>query len=298
MFCYLCGNNFLSLRPVHYITIASAIALIALLYWGGNTIPPVRKGTAAQQVPPMMGGAPGPNTVKPASFDSLLAASRKQLPPSAADSVKTIENELKAIRDSSQMASVFVRLAHVWEVNKKAPVAAYYGAKAAKLENSEKKLTFAGQFFLDLMHEDSSSAMHMWEAQEAIDCFKRSLAVDPNNDSTKMALAAGYIEGTGETMQGVQLLLGITREKPDYIPANMMLGKLAIQSGQYDKAQKRFEGILQQEPRNAEAMYFLAETYKGKGDKEKAIEWFEKCKQIVNRPEFSKDVDQYISTFK
>lgn len=287
------------MRPVHYISIAAAIALTALLYWGGNTTPPAKTGGAALQQPPqMIGGAPGPNTVKPASFDSLLAASRKQLPKTAADSVETIENELQATRDSSRMASVFIRLAHVWEVNNQAPVAAYFGAQAAKLENSEKKLNFAGQFFLDLMHEDTSSAMHMWEAQEAVDCFKRSLAVNPNSDSTKMALAAGYIEGTGETMQGVQLLLGITREKPDNVPANMMLGKLAIQSGQYDKAQKRFEEILKLQPKNAEAMYFLAETYKGKGDKEKAIELFEQCKKLVNRPEFSRDVDQYISTIK
>jgi tetratricopeptide (TPR) repeat protein len=287
------------LRPVHYITIAAAIALTAFLYWGGNTTPPAKTGAAAMQQPPqMMGGTPGPNTVKPASFDSLLAASRKQLPKTVADTVATIENELKAIRDSAQMASVFLRLAHVWEVNKYAPIAAYFGARAAKLENSEKKLNFAGQFFLDLMHEDTSSAMHMWEAQEAVDCFKRSLAVNPNSDSTKMALAAGYIEGTGETMQGVQLLLSITREKPDNIPANMLLGKMAIQSGQFDKAQKRFEGILKLHPENAEAMYFLAEVYKSKGDKEKAVEWFEKCKKLVNRPEFSRDVDQYISTIK
>lgn len=236
--------------------------------------------------------------MKPASLDSILTASRKQLPKTAVDEVTTIENELAATRDSSRMAAVFLRLAHVYDTNKVYPAAAYYGAKAAKLENSEKKLNFAGQFFLDLMHQDSSASMQLWEAQEAVDCFKRSMEINPDNDTTKMALAAGYIEGTGETMQGVQLLLGITREKPDNIPANMMLGKLAIQSGQFDKAIKRFDTILKLEPRNTEAMYFLAEAYKGKGDKQKAIQLFEECKKLVNKPEFSKDIDQYINSFK
>ncbi|MGN6477045.1 MAG: tetratricopeptide repeat protein, partial [Flavipsychrobacter sp.] len=117
-------------------------------------------------------------------------------------------------------------------------------------------------------------------------------------DTVKMALAAAYIEGAGETMQGVQLLLGIIREKPDNIPANLMLGRLAIQSGQFDKAVQRFETVLKQEPENTEAMYFLAEAYKGKGDKAKAIELFEKCKQLVNKPDFTKEIDQYINSFK
>lgn len=243
-------------------------------------------------------GTPGPNTMEPASFDSILSASRKQLPKAAAEEVTKLENELTAIRDSSRMAEVFIHLAHVWETNKHKPVAAYYGAKAAKLDNSEKKLNFAGQFFLELMHEAGSPSVALWEVQEAKDCFERALAINPGNDTTKLALATCYIEGTGETMQGVQLLLGITREKPNHIPANMMLGRLAIQSGQFDKAIQRFETVKKKEPKNAEATYFLAEAYKGKGNKQKAIELFEECKKIVNKAEFSRDIDQYINSFK
>lgn len=236
--------------------------------------------------------------VMPASFDSILAASRAKLPAAAADSVKAIENKIAAIRDSSQMAVLFFQLAVVWQNENQKPVAAYYSAKGAKLENSEKKLTFAGQFFLDLMQEDTTPSVQLWEAQEAISCLQRSVELDPNNDTAKIALASCYVEGTGETMQGVQLLLGIVRDKPDDIPANMLLGKLAVQSGQYEKAIGRFTTILRQQPKNTEAMYFMAAAYKGKGDKGKAIELLEECKRIVNKPEFSKDIDKYINSFK
>lgn len=239
-----------------------------------------------------------PHAVHAASFDSIFTASRKQLPEHAAAEIKDIEKELGAIRDSSRMAPVFTSLAKTWQQHKQLPVAAYYYAKAAKLENSEKKLNFAGQFFLDLLHEAGSPEVQMWMAQQAVACFKQSLEVNPNNDTTKMALAAGYIEGTGETMAGVQLLLGITREKPDNIPATLMLGRMSIQSGQYDKAIQRYETVLKLEPKNTEALYFLAEAYKGKGDKAKAIELLEECKKIVNKPEFSKDIDNYINSFK
>jgi len=278
------------LRVTHYITLAVAIALIALLYWGGKTVPPADKA-GAKKAPAAGAMAQGPNTMKPASFDSIVTASRRQLPKTAVDTVLTIENELTAIRDSSRMASVFIRLSGIWKRNNVATVATYYAAKAAKLENSEKKLTFAGQNFLELMGNESSPSVQMWEAREAVGCLEQSLQINPDNEDTKLALAEGYIEGTGEPMRGVQILLAITREKPDDVAANMLLGKMSIQSAQ-------FETVLKQEPENKEALYFLAQAYEGTGNKKKAIELLEKCKLLVNNPEFSKEIDKHINSLK
>ncbi len=285
------------MKAVHYITLASATILIALLYWGGNTIPPLKKHDHDHQ--PQQGGmAQGPNTMKPASFDSLLAASKKLLPKTAADTVKTIENELTAMRDSSRMASVFVRLSGVYERNKQFPIAAYFSGKAGKLEKSAKDLTFAGQIFLQLMQDEHSPSVQLWEAGEAVSCLEQSAQIDPNNEDTKLALATAYIEGSGEPMKGVAILRAITAEKPEDIPANMLLGRMSIQSGQFDKAVKRFETVLKVEPSNSEAMYFLAQAYEGLGNKEKTIELLERCKTLVNKPDFSKEIDRKINSLK
>jgi cytochrome c-type biogenesis protein CcmH/NrfG len=151
---------------------------------------------------------------------------------------------------------------------------------------------------LQLMENEGSPSVQLWEAVEAISCLEQSLKINPGNEDTKLALATGYIEGTGEPMRGVQILLAITKEKPDDVPANMLLGRMSIQSAQFDKAIARFEKILSKEPENKEAVYFLAQAYEGKGDKHKAIELLEKCKQIVNNPEFSKEIDKHINSLK
>lgn len=242
--------------------------------------------------------AAGPGTVKSASFDSILTASRRRLPKAAADSVNAMENQLAAMRDSVRMAVVFEKIAGVWERNTFAHVGAWYRAKAAKLENSEKKLTFAGQNFLGLMESEQSPSVHAWDAAEAIGCLEQSLKINPDNEDTKLALAAGYIQGTGEPMRGVQILLAIVKEKPNDIPANMLLGRMAIESAQWDKAVIRFETILKLEPENKEALYFAAKAYEGKGDKRKAIELLEKCKKLMNNKEFSNDIDQEINSLK
>lgn len=288
------------MRQVHYITIVVAIILIALLYWGGNTVPPAKKPavTPMQQAAANGAGSQGPNTMKAASFDSILTASRKQLPKTVADSVLFIENELAAIRDSSRMAVVFTKLSGVWERNKQYPVGVFYRAMAAKLESSEKKLTFAAQLFLELLEHEGNRAIQLWEASEAISCLELSLKIDSTNEEAKLAMASAYIQGTEQPMVGVQMLLAITREKPDDVPANMLLGRMSIQSGQYEKAIKRFETVLKTEPNNKEALYFLAQAYEETGNKQKAIELLEKCKMVVNNPEFSRDIDQHINSLK
>jgi tetratricopeptide (TPR) repeat protein len=286
------------LRASHYITLAVAIILIALFYWGGNTIPPAKSTVADKQQHAAGEMAQGPNTMKPASLDSIIAGSTAQLPKTAADSVKTIENELSAIRDSSRMAVVFLRLSEIWRRNNQLFAAAYYRAKAAKLENSVKSLTFAGQFFLQLMEREQNPSMRMWESAEAISCLERALKLEPNNEDITLALATGYIEGGGEPMKGVQMLLAITREKPDDIPANLLLGRMSIKSGQFDKAIGRYETVLKQEPENREALYFLAQAYEGKGNKQKAIELLEKVKGVVNNPDFSREIDEHVKSLK
>jgi len=248
---------------------------------------------------PNSGGAVSrPATAGSVAVDSLLAASVAQMPPAVADSVKNINSRIAAMHDSSGMAVLFAQISAIGGRNKQPILLAYYNARAAKLENSEKKLTFAGQLFLQVMENENDPSMHAWEAGEAISCLERSQKINPDNEDTKLALATGYIEGSGEPMKGVQILLAVVREKPEDVPANLLLGKMSVQSGQLDKAIGRFETVLKKEPDNKEALYFLAQAWEGKGDKAKAIEYLEKCKKIVNDPAFSRDIDQKINSLK
>lgn len=284
------------MRKGHYITIVAALALIAAIYYGGNTKPPKKEETGVPL--PMAQGNMNTGPAPAISIETILDKSKTDLPEHAKEEVNTLEAKAVSLKDSVEMAPVFTELARTWQQHKIYPPAGYYYATAAKLENSEKNLNFAGRFLMELLHTEEDPQIRSWAANEAITCFKRSLDLNPDNDTVKMALASCYVDGTGSPMQGIQLLLGITREKPDNVPANLMLGQLSIRSGQFDKAVERFEKVLKVEPENTEALYFLAEAYKNKGDKQKAIELLEKCKKIINKPEFSRDIDEYINSFK
>lgn len=283
------------MRKSHYITLFAAVALIAILYWGVNTQPPVEQPTAQ---------AAGQHTdnhndaVAPADSDSIIIAAFAALPEHARTEAEELRGNADVSSNTHKIAEYDTKLAQLLQQHKQLAAATYYYTKAAKLENSEKSLNFAARLNSELLQSAESPSVRAWAAQEAITAFEQSLQLNPDNDTVKMALAACYIDGTSNPMQGIQLLLGITRKEPNNVPANLMLGQLSIRSGQMDKAQERFEKVISVEPDNTEALYFLAEVYKANGNKEKAIELLEKCKKIVNNEAFSKDIDDYIKSFK
>jgi tetratricopeptide (TPR) repeat protein len=283
------------LRKGHYITLFAAIALIAALYWGVNTKPPKKAGEGPAQA--QTAGEEHTEAVAPASTDSILAAADKNLHDHAAEDIKALKTRLENESSATGKAAIYTEIGSLLQQHKELSAAAYYYTEGAKLENSEKSLNFAARLNSELLRSAESPSVRAWAAQQAIAAYEQSLKLNPDNDTVKMALAACYIDGTTQPMQGIQLLLGITREQPDNIPANLMLGQLSIRSGQLDKAAERFEKVISIEPENTEALYFLAEVYKGKGNKEKAIELLEKCKKIINDPNFSKEIDNYIKTF-
>src|SRR4051812_13852858 len=108
----------------------------------GNTVPPAKKTGETPQAK-MQGGMPqGAQTVEAASVDSILTASAKQLPEHALEEIRSIQKKIGAMSDSSHMAPFFIQQAKVWQEHKQLPAAAYFYAKAAKLDKSEKNLNF------------------------------------------------------------------------------------------------------------------------------------------------------------
>lgn len=276
------------------IFIGAAVVLVAALYFFGDFRGPVKK-------------APDQAGMRPNSEEHDHESDTTSL------DIKSYETQCIARLDANKQSQVrdFMRaaeklnkpesyrdLAEFWEKQKDLNLAAFYYKRGAFLENTEKSVTFAGNLFLAILQRTDKPDFRRWQAREAIEIFNKALEINPSNLDSKIALATCYTEGTGETMKGVTLLREVTQQDSNNVSANIILGKLAIQSGQLDKAIRRLEHVLMIEPKNTEAMYFLAEAYKNQGNKAKAIELFENCKRIVNSPDFSKEIDNYIATFK
>lgn len=249
------------------------------------------------------GGTPGERQAAgldiptPANFDSMLTAAKLKLSPAAQAEILRQENTITRGDVKDQQVLAYETIGKLWIKNKNRKIAAYYFAESGKLENSQKKLNFAAHLISEELHDERDPHVRQWMSELAIGCYQQSIQLNPANDTTRIDLASIYFEGTGETMKGIEQLLTIVRQDSTNIPANIILGKMAIESGQLDKAILRGETVLRVDKNNIEGHLFLAEAFKRKGNAKRAKELFTEAKKIMNSPAFSKDLDEYMKTF-
>jgi tetratricopeptide (TPR) repeat protein len=177
----------------------------------------------------------------------------------------------------------------------------YYTYSAALLENSEKSLTFAAQLLVDnLTTQEAPPAIQNWMAVNAKVLLEKALVINPNNDSATINLGACYLFGniSDNPMQGILKVKEIVDKNPQNVYGNLILGLGGKKSAQYPKAIERFIAVIKLQPSNLEAMINLAECYELSNQNEAAIEWYNKVKKLVNRPEAIEAIDKRIKELK
>jgi tetratricopeptide (TPR) repeat protein len=284
------------LKKQQFILIGSGFALLLLIYFFGNTTPP-KKQTAATAA------APGA-TPKKIEADVIIAAAKQKLSADRQAYVSGLETAVVRGDVKDQQIKVYRQLAGFWRdsVHFFEPYAYYTGA-AAKLENSEKSLTFAARQFLNELKGTNQPAIKQWMADEAKALFTKALAINPANDSAVIGLGSCYIFGGSasdpqELMMGIQKILEVSKKDSTNMYAQLMLGIGGVVSGQLDKAVERLNTVVRQEPTNLEAIFMLAEAYERKGDNANAVQWYEAGKKFVSSPQMLTEIDGKIKTLK
>jgi tetratricopeptide (TPR) repeat protein len=281
--------------PKKQLIIAIAgLALVVLLFIFGNTVAPKSKVEA-----------PVAKAVK--SFDILqfIGEEKKHLSASQLINLSKLENSVTRGDVNSQLITANTQLANFWKDSVKSfEPYAYYLSEAAKLDKSEKNLTFAAQLILDNLRAEQDEPKLNWKTAQAVALFEKAIELNPTNDDLKVGLGSCYIFGKGrvggpeETMKGIQQLLSVVRKDSNNMKAQMMLGVGGYVSGQYDKAIERLQKVIKAQPGNIEAIAFLADAYAAKGDKAEAIKWYTISKRLVNDPHYSQEVDERIKSLQ
>jgi tetratricopeptide (TPR) repeat protein len=236
------------------------------------------------------------------NVQQAIREEKQKLTPTQLIYVTNIENNISRGDIKNQSENQYTNLANFWKDSVASFVPyAFYLSEAAKLDNSEKKLTFAARLILENMRRETKTELKVWEAETAANLFERALEKNPENDDLKVGLGSCYVYGQGmignaqQTMKGIQQLLQVVHKDSNNMQAQMVLGIGAVISNQTDKAIERLQKVVNFDPHNLEAVSWLADAYAAEGDKENAIKWYEQSKHLVNNPEFSKEIDQRIN---
>jgi tetratricopeptide (TPR) repeat protein len=281
-------------KKPQWITIGLSLLLVTVIFIFGKTVPTKKVVVSAnsQQDPGNKTAAqPGITT------DTILAMGKKGLSPEQVVRLNMLENSISRGNVKDQQLAVYHQLAHFWSDSARIfEPYAWYEAEAARLENSEKSLTFAARLFLDNLQNDESAQRRQWKALQAKDLFERSLKINPGNDSAKVGLGACYLFGgiSDTPMEGILKIREIVEKDSTNIYAQMMLIQGSVLSGQYDKAITRLQTVNRLEPANVEAIVLLADLYERTGDKSNAVIWYHKSLQLIKRPEVRAEIEKRI----
>jgi tetratricopeptide (TPR) repeat protein len=277
----------------------TGVLLLLVLYFFGNTVPPRKKPEVA------VNGASGPAAVKSIGLQDILQASEAHLTPAQISYVNRLKQSVVRGDVAAQQLSEYRALARFWKdsVGDGYIPYAYYTGEAAKLENTEKSLTFAARLNLEGLEGQEDVPLKRWMAGNARDLYKKLLVIKPEDDSAKVGLGASYIFGAGggdptEVMQGIQQILEVARRDSTNMYAQFMLGYGGMVSGQLDKAVERLTTVIRHEPANVEALLVLAEVHQQKGDKADAVTCYQAAKKLIANPEMVKAIDQQIESLK
>lgn len=234
--------------------------------------------------------------------DSILFHSKEILKPNQLTWMNDLEQSVIRGDVRTQKLNVYHQLAHFWKdsVGIFEPYA-WYEAESARLENSEKSLTFAAHLLLENLRREENETMKRWKALQAKDLFERSLKINDKNDSTIVGLSATNILGgiSENPMSDIQKLAQVVKNDSTNVFALTVLGNGAIMTRQYDKAIERFEKVVSLQPKNLEAILQLAEVYERKADADNAIKWYSNALPLVaNNPNLKTALEQRIKELK
>lgn len=293
------------MKKPQWITLAVGAVLTAIIFIYGRTIP--HKKTIATETHNDGDGHIHEDVATSSfSIDSVLTEVKKQLSPARVAWLNALEKEIPATgspedpAQRSRQMEAYHQLSHFWNDSAHFfPTYAWYEAESARLENSEKSLTFAARLFLNSLLEDDQSGIEMrkWKALQARDLFERSLKINPDNDSSKVGLGACYLFGniSDAPMQGITLIRSVVEKDSTHVYGQMMLAKGAMMSGQFDKAIDRLNTICRLQPANVEATLLLAELYERTGDNAAAVKWYQKSLEYVPYEEAKTAIEKRIA---
>ncbi len=127
--------------------------------------------------------------------------------------------------------------------------------------------------------------------------YSKVLEQTPDNLDVKNNLAMTYI-ASSNPMQGIMMLREILETDEKNEKALLNMGRLSMQSNQFDKAVERFEALVGYHPNSLDGNYLLAVCYYETGQNDKAKAQFQKVKNMDTDPAVQTAANEYLQRIK
>ena len=246
------------------LVVASAVALFFILYFGCDVKSKEQQTVETSRT--LTGATMDMTTVEKDAF--------KALKPAQAADIEALTKKSDAGKDPS----VLKQLSAAWHNAGHDEMAANYAEKVAEIEKTDNAWSIAGANYYLALQQTQDKPLRDFCANQAAKAFQNAASLNPSKLEHRINLALCYTENPPQDnpMKGILLLRELDAQNPENIAVNSQLARLAIKTGQFDKAIGRLEKVLVKEPNNSKLICLLAEAYSG-ANNPKAAALTEKC---------------------
>ncbi len=251
------------------IVLAIALLLFSVLYFGFDTKPSSRM--AIERTRSL--------TTESTDINVILPEAKVNLSPDEAAIIGSLEQALNDTSVDSVRIGLLEKLSGSWYDLRRPDIAGHYAEVIADKVNSSEAWSIAGTTYAIGAQRLDEKKIRSYCSGRAIKSFENAISLDPKEIKHQVNLALCYTDNPpeGNPMKGIQMLLGLSKENPEESLVQTTLARLAIKTGQFDKAIKRLDSVLETDKLNRIAPCLLAKAYEGKGDTNKAAAYLEKC---------------------
>lgn len=229
-----------------------------------------------------------------ASITSLVENALSALTAGQKSHIQKLEAATEVVTDKK---AAYEQLISTCDSLRQPVAAAYYMEKAALASPVEKNWKEAGdRYFMAIRFTKAEE--HPLLYSKAMQCFEKVLELNPADLETKINLASCYVEGSTDPMKGIAMLREIEKTDSNNVNLQLNFAFFSEKSGQWDKAIKRFEKVLQIKPDLIDVHLHLADAYKEKGDTQNAIKSLEKYLSLVDDITIKAEIQNYINKLK
>lgn len=275
----------MSVNKTQIAVISGSILLIVLLLFANTKLPPSKEEAK-------MSDHAGPNNAV-----ALTTLVQNAIDGLTIEQKSVIQKLDEAVKSDSDKKTAFENIINELDTLRLPTAAAYYMEKAAEASPIEKNWAEAGNRYYAATRFAKEADRPLLYSK-AMDCFQKTLDLNPNNLEVKISLAACYVEGSSDPMKGIGMLREVEKTDSNNVNLQLNFAFFSEKSGQWDRAIARFQKVLKIQPDFIEAYLHLADAYQQKGDKAKAIESLEKYITIVDDVTIKAEIQDYINKLK
>lgn len=197
-------------------------------------------------------------------INKLAEQATKDLNPDQKAELEELKKSLNSGEEDLAKSASLKAISGFWYRMQRMDLAGGYANQVAEIEKTAEAWGIAGTTFLAGLDQMKSEKDRLFCRENAEKAFDLAISLAPDEPQHQMNKALCLVKMPDEEpMKGIMALLNLDKKYPDYLPLQITLCQLAIQTGQWEKAKKRLGVILEKTPNQREANCLMVELITG-----------------------------------